>query len=166
MIRNTTRNQKLGWVLFILYLIALTYLMFFAESLGRGGNTQTEYAYNLELFKEIRRFFVYRRQLGFKAVTLNLAGNVVGFMPFGFILPIVSRRGRKWYNAFLLGFFLSLCIETTQLVFKVGSFDVDDLLLNTIGGILGFICYRIVQKIRIRRKLRARENGKTAHMDK
>lgn len=165
MIRNTTRNQKFGWVLFILYLIALTYLMFFAESLGRTGNAQAEYAYNLELFKEIRRFYIYREQLGWKAVVLNLGGNVVGFMPFGFILPIVSRRGRRWYNTFLLGFFLSFCIEITQLVFKVGSFDVDDLLLNTIGGILGFLCYKIVQEIRIRRKRRARKNRETAYKE-
>jgi glycopeptide antibiotics resistance protein len=163
MIRNTTRNQKFGWVLFVLYLIALTYLMFFAEIMGRTGNTGGEYAYNLELFKEIKRFYIYREQLGWKAVTLNLGGNVVGFMPFGFFLPIVSRRGRKWYNTFFLGFFLSLCIEVTQLVFKVGSFDVDDLLLNTIGGILGFFCYRLVQKIRIRRKLRAKKDRETAY---
>lgn len=158
MIRNTTRNQKFGWVLFVLYLVALTYLMFFAESLGRGGNPQAEYAYNLELFKEIKRFYMYREQLGWKAVALNLGGNVVGFMPFGFFLPIVSRRGRHWYNTCLLGFFLSFCIEITQLVFKVGSFDVDDLLLNTIGGILGFLSYKIVQEVRIRRKRRARKS--------
>lgn len=158
MIKNTTRNQKFGWVLFILYLIALTYLMFFAESFGRTGTDQTHYAYNLELFKEIKRFYNYRDQLGMEAVLLNLGGNVVGFMPFGFILPIVSRRGRRWYNTFMLGFGLSLCIETTQLIFKVGSFDVDDLLLNTIGGILGYIAYRLVQRFRIRRRRRARES--------
>ena len=165
MIRNTTRNQKLGWVLFVLYLIALTYLMFFAESLGRTGNAQAEYSYNLELFKEIKRFYIYREQLGWKAVVLNLGGNVAGFMPFGFIFPIISRRGKRWYNTFLLGFFLSFCIEITQLVFKVGSFDVDDLLLNTIGGILGFLCYKTVQEIRIRRKRRARKNRETAYRE-
>ena len=161
MIRNATKNQKMGWVLFVMYLIALVYFMFFAESLGRTGNEEAHYAYNLELFKEIRRFIVYREQLGWKAVILNLGGNVAGFMPFGFILPVVSRRGRRWYNAFLLGFFLSLCIEATQLAFKVGSFDVDDLLLNTIGGILGFAGYKVVQRVRIRRKRRAAENRET-----
>ena len=157
MIRNTTKLQKFGWVLFILYLLALTYLMFFAESLGRTGNAQADYAYNLELFKEIRRFYTYREQLGMKAVLLNLGGNVVGFMPFGFFLRVVSRRGRGLHNAVLLAFGLSLCIETVQLVFKVGSFDVDDLLLNTIGGILGFGLYKLVQKIRVRRKRRVRK---------
>ena len=156
MIKDTTRNQKFGWILFIMYLAMLVYFMFFAESFGRDP-AQREYAYNLELFKEIRRFWTYRRELGLETVVVNLVGNVVGFMPFGFFLPVVSRRGRKWYNASLLGFLLSLCIETIQLVFKVGSFDVDDLFLNTIGGILGFLLYKIVQKIRIRRKLRARK---------
>lgn len=51
MIRNTTRNQKLGWVLFIAYLTLLVYFMFFAESFGRNPDLR-EYSYNLELFKE------------------------------------------------------------------------------------------------------------------
>ncbi len=156
MIRNTTRNQKLGWVLFLAYLAMLVYFVFFAESFGRDS-AQHEYAYNLELFKEIKRFYQYREQLGMEAFLLNVVGNVVAFVPFGFFLPIVSRRGRKWYNTTCLGFGMSLCIETVQLVCKVGSFDVDDLLLNTIGGIVGYIFYRVVQEARIRRRI----HGKT-----
>lgn len=155
MIRNTTRNQKFGWVLFLLYLGLLVYFMFFAESLGRD-TTQRDYAYNLELFKEIRRFYTYRHKLGISAFLLNIYGNVIGFVPCGFFLPIVSRRSRKWYNTILLCFLLSFCIEVTQLMLKVGSFDVDDLFLNTLGGILGYMIYRIVQKIRIRRRLSGR----------
>ena len=153
MIRNTTRNQKLGWVLFIAYLTLLVYFMFFAESFGRNPDLR-EYSYNLELFKEIRRFYKYRKLLGMEAFLLNIAGNVVGFMPCGFFLPIISRRSKKFYNTFLFSFCLSLCIEITQLVFRVGSFDVDDLFLNTLGGMLGFCTHRMVQKVRIRRRKR------------
>lgn len=156
MIRNTTRNQKLGWVLFIAYLALLVYFMFFAESFGRDP-VQRDYAYNLEPFKEIRRFYHYRNQVGMKAFLMNVVGNVIAFMPCGFFLPIVSRRGRRWYNTLLLVFGLSLCIEVTQLVCKVGSFDVDDLFLNTSGGILGYLINRIVQRLRIRRKMHAKE---------
>lgn len=157
MIRNTTRNQKFGWVLFIAYLALLVYFMFFAESFGRDA-AQRDYAYNLEPFKEIKRFYHYREQLGMKAFLLNVVGNVAAFMPCGFFLPIVSRRSRrKWYNTILLCFTLSLCVEVTQLVGKVGSFDVDDLMLNTLGGALGYVTYRIVQTIRIRRKRRAKK---------
>ncbi|MCI8743592.1 MAG: VanZ family protein [Lachnospiraceae bacterium] len=152
MLRNTTRNQKLGWVLFVAYLAVLVYFVFFAESFGRLPSQRDDYAYNLELFKEIRRFYVYREQLGIKAFLLNVVGNVVAFIPCGFFLPIVSRRGRKWYNTILLCFSLSLSIELIQLVFKVGSFDVDDLLLNTLGGVAGYVGNRVVQLVRIRRK--------------
>ena len=89
-------------------------------------DVRQEYHYNLILFKEIKRFIIYRDQLGMKAVFLNIVGNVAGFMPFGFFLPIISRRSRKWYNTVLFGFSFSLAIEITQLVWKVGSFDVED----------------------------------------
>ena len=43
----------------------------------------------------------------------------------------------------LVGFEFSLFIELMQLITKVGSYDVDDLIMNTVGGILGYIAYRI-----------------------
>lgn len=153
MIKNTTKKQKLGWVIFIIYLIFLAYFLFFSEEFGRG-QVQEGYAYNLVPFKEIRRFIVYRGKVGMVSFFLNIVGNVAGFMPFGFFLPIVSRRSRRWYNTVLLSFVFSLCIETAQLVLKVGSFDVDDMILNTLGGILGFILYKIVQTVRVRRRRR------------
>ncbi len=155
MFHNYTKKQKGVWVLFILYLVALIYLVFFAETFRRGERLSMEYAYNLELFKEIRRFYRYRKQLGMDVMLVNLAGNVLAFMPFAFMLPVVSPKARGFFKTVFLTFLLSLSIECVQLAARVGSFDVDDLLLNTIGGILGFIAYRIVQKIRVRRKLRA-----------
>ena len=51
-------HQKICWVLFISYLVVLTYFMFFSDGFGRSGHE--EYAYNLILFKEIKRFYKYR----------------------------------------------------------------------------------------------------------
>lgn len=134
------RHWKHGLVLLIIYLNLLTYFLFFAEAMGRTPGTR-EYSYNLVLFKEIRRFLVYRKILGYKAVMLNIVGNVVAFMPFGFIVPEVWNRLNHWYTITFLGFLFSLCIELTQLVSRVGSFDVDDLLLNTIGASLGYLAF-------------------------
>ncbi len=64
--------------MFGVYIICLTYFLFFAESTGRTFEGRT-YHYNLELFKEIRRFIVYRHSLGTKAVLLNLLGNIVAY---------------------------------------------------------------------------------------
>ena len=157
MIRNTTKRQKLGWVLFILYLALLAYFMFFSEEFGRT-DADREYAYNLVLFREISRYFLYYDRLGFTLFMINIVGNVAAFMPFGFILPVISRRSRRWYNTVMFGFLFSLTLETLQLVFRVGSFDVDDMVLNTLGASLGFVSYRVTQRIRIKMR-RRREKG-------
>lgn len=157
MIKDATRNQKACWVLFVLYLIGLTYFTFFAEALGRGTLADGDAAarFNLMPFREIRRFWVYREQLGMLAVLLNLVGNVVAFMPCGFLLPAISRRSRRFAGAVSVGFFISFLIECTQLVFRVGSFDVDDIILNTLGVALGFALNRFVQRRRIARRREA-----------
>ena len=146
MIRNTTKRQKMGWVLFILYLCLLAYFMFFSESFGRT-DTDRDYAYNLILFKEISRYFKYYNVLGFPLFMINIVGNIVAFAPFGFFLPVIWVRTRHWYITVLLSFAMSLLVETMQLVGKVGSFDVDDLLLNTIGGFAGYIIFVLARGV-------------------
>lgn len=137
------KHRVLSFVFFVLYFIVLFYLLFFSEEMGRTY-TEREYHYNLMPFHEIRRFITYSKVLGFKAVILNLVGNIAAFMPFGSFLPIYTKRCRNvWYTVFY-SFELSLLVEILQLVFKVGSFDVDDLLLNTLGGLLGFLVYKAV----------------------
>lgn len=163
MIKNTTKRQKMGWVIFIIYLIFLAYFLFFSDYFGRGGHIREEYAYNLVPFKEIRRFIVYRHVVGLWSFLLNIVGNIAGFMPFGFFLPVISRRSRRFFNTVLLSFLFSLCIETTQLIFKVGSFDVDDMILNALGGMFGYILYKIIQHIRVRRIRREKAEKSVLH---
>lgn len=153
MIRNTTKRQKLGWVLFILYLCFLAYFMFFSESFGRM-EANRGYQYNLAPFKEISRYFRYYNTIGPLLFLINIIGNVAAFLPFGFFLPIISRRSKKWYNTVMLGLGFSLTLETLQLIFKVGSFDVDDMLLNTLGAALGYLTYRFIQWVRVRMRHR------------
>ena len=141
------RHRKQGFVLLVLYLVLLTYYLFFAETMGRNPDARVDYTYNLTLFKEIRRFIVYRDILGYKAVTLNIVGNMAAFMPFGFILPEVWDQLNRWYTITLMGFLFSLGIETAQLISKVGSFDVDDLFLNTIGALIGYIVFVIAKGV-------------------
>lgn len=150
--RKTRRKKKQKLYIafsFVTYLLMLGYFLFFAEMLGRSHVADT-YHYNLILFKEIMRFWNYREQIGMLAVTLNLLGNVVAFVPFGMLVPVFVQRWRSlWYTG-LISFELSFFVETLQLITKVGSFDVDDMFLNTVGGIVGYVLYRIVQWIRRR----------------
>ncbi len=127
------------WFLFLCYIGALVYFTFFAEEYGRAGTGR--FQYNLVLFQEITRYIRYRAILGTDVVILNLAGNIVAFAPFGFLLPLLSVKERRMIMILLLSFELSLVIEVVQLFTGRGSFDVDDLLLNTLGGMLGYGCY-------------------------
>lgn len=104
------------------------------------------YHYNLIPFKEISRFIVYRKSLGFVAVFCNLAGNILIFMPFGFLLPVMMRRFCTFFRVLLAGILFSICVETIQLFTQVGSFDVDDVMLNSIGTAVGFLVYWLMLK--------------------
>ena len=137
-------------LLFILYVLLLVYFLFFSEEYGRVTAEERVYRYNLVPFVEIRRFWIYRKQLGMFALITNLFGNVIGFIPYGFILPVIAHKCRNGLFIVASGFSLSLLVETVQLIAKVGCFDVDDIFLNTIGGMLGYLVYALVQRKRDR----------------
>lgn len=138
--------RRISWVLFIVYLIVLVYFLFFSERYGRNSALE-EYRYNLVPFTEIKRFIRYRKTLGFESFMVNMVGNVLAFSPFGFVLPIISPSSRKFLNIFLLSLELTLTIELLQLLLKVGIFDVDDIILNTLGGVIGYLGFFIGRKI-------------------
>jgi len=135
----------ISWLLFIGYLIVLSYFLFFSEHYGRT-DISSEYRYNLELFAEIRRFITYRNTLGIKAVAVNLIGNIAAFMPLGFILPVLNQKNARFFRILFLSMFFSGLIEFLQLIYHVGIFDVDDIFLNTCGALLGYLVYRLFNR--------------------
>ena len=153
--KQEKKVRTLGKVLFVLYIGFLIYFLFLSDWYGREG-VMDEYRYNLELFKEIRRFIVYREQLGAFAVFSNLFGNILIFVPFGFFIAMASSS-RSFFKALFNSLGLSLCVEALQLVTRVGSFDVDDIFLNTLGGVLGYIIFVICNAIRRRHYVRKRK---------
>ena len=134
-------------VAFIIYIALLAYFLFFSERYGRNI-VHTEYRYNLTLFKELRRFIQYRNIIGIESFIVNIFGNILAFTPFGFLLPRISPDNKKLIKITLRTLQFSLTIELLQLVFKVGIFDVDDLLMNTLGGIIGYLIYKILNSFR------------------
>ena len=133
-------------MLFGLYLVFLLYLLFFSEQMGRTEGPR--FSYNLEPLREIRRCLRHWRALGLSNAIMNLAGNVAAFLPFGFFIPELFEWGRGFFVVLFSAVLFSLCLETVQLLTQVGSFDVDDILLNTAGGILGFGIWAIWKKRR------------------
>ena len=135
-------------LLFIIYMCVLVYVVFFAEAMGR--TPQDGYVYNLTPLKEIKRFMKYiwdNDALG-RAARLNIFGNIIAFIPFGIYLPYTSESKLGFISTFLYTFSLSLTIELVQLITRVGSCDVDDIILNALGGVIGYILWYIYTKLR------------------
>ncbi len=74
----------------------------------------------------------------------NVLGNIVLFIPFGLLLPIVINEKSK--KILLYGFGTSVFIEIAQFIFALGSSDIDDILFNTLGVIVGYTLYIILQR--------------------
>lgn len=141
------RLRTIGKILFFVYILFLIYFLILSDWYGRGP--RADYSYNLVLFREIKRFWNYRAQVGLFVSFSNLFGNIIIFIPFGFFMPMASRY-RNFLETVFYSFALSFGVEVFQLLTKVGSFDVDDMLLNTLGGMAGFIVFIICNAVRRR----------------
>lgn len=140
--KNNGWKRVLSFIVFFIYMCGVIYFMFFSEKLGRVDKTMG-YRYNLTPFLEIKRFYyVLKHNFSFDAI-LNLGGNVVAFIPFGMILPMLSKKKTGLIKVTVLTLLFSFTIESLQLFYKVGVFDIDDMILNTLGGIAGYIFYCI-----------------------
>ncbi|MDW7691034.1 VanZ family protein [Flammeovirgaceae bacterium SG7u.111] len=75
---------------------------------------------------------------------VNVFGNMLLFMPLGFLLPFMRWGSEKTGWVLLICCGLSLLIESLQISLSVGNFDIDDVILNTCGGYLGLLVYRLL----------------------
>lgn len=132
--------ESLAFGLFVIYLLFLIYFLFFAGEFGRE-NFKPERASNLTLFREIRRAISSTDVLGLPYFLINVVGNIMAFFPMGFLVPIFADNLRKFWKTTLFCFGFSALAECLQFVTKTGCMDVDDLLLNTLGGIMGYFIY-------------------------
>lgn len=81
------------------------------------------------------------RELAF----LNLAGNVLMYAPIGFLLPLAT--GARWFHGVWVGVALSVVMELLQFVFDSGATDVDDVILNGSGALLGAVAAAGAQRL-------------------
>ena len=81
-------------------------------------------------------------------VAINILGNILIFVPIGFLVSVLTPHRHKGWLALAIGLAISLTIEIVQLSFVIRVFDVDDLILNSSGAWLGFITYLILNQIK------------------
>lgn len=97
-------------------------------------------------------FFSYRQAMfDYSVITVSqLVFNIILFIPIGLLLPLCNDRFKKAVLTILVGFILTVGVETAQYVFAIGVFDVDDIISNVLGTILGYsistTCIGVIDK--------------------
>ncbi len=146
--KETSADKRKYHMIFLVYLFIVVRLIIFkyplshlaeiARSWGKGAVLHGLDTANFTLFKTIRMYIDYAYMLNSFE---NLVGNVIVFVPFGFLLPYVHEAGKKFWVMLLNAFLFVLGIEVFQLFSAFGAFDVDDILLNCVGAIIGYLLY-------------------------
>jgi glycopeptide antibiotics resistance protein len=139
----------------ILYVIFLLFTMFFAVADPISGYAAVRENLRGVSLVPFRSIAMYLRMGGIRgAVMINLLGNVVMFMPLGFYAAAL-RKDKRILTNLLCVFAFSLSAEIMQYIFARGISDIDDLLLNCLGGLLGiFICGMLSSLIKNEAKVR------------
>ncbi len=81
-------------------------------------------------------------------IVWNIVGNVTMFIPSGIILPVVYKNLNRFEKVVAAGAFISLCIEILQLPFASRASDIDDLILNTLGVLVGYGIYAFIRQLK------------------
>ncbi|MBD2868301.1 VanZ family protein [Paenibacillus arenilitoris] len=137
--RNVFLNLLIA-ALGLVYAIFMAWLLFYRDRSFSDG-----YAFNLVPFDTIKRYVVHYDHFNFDIWFKNLFGNIVLFMPIGIFLPLLHVKYRRVFALTATTVLLIAAVELAQLLSKVGSFDVDDIILNTLGAVLGLVLTRMSQ---------------------
>ena len=130
---NLILYKELMLLLFAIYIMCLFYVVTFQDVSWSTSNFIP--------FKEILRY-----EFGSRLFILNVVGNMLMFLPYGFFVGYLLKN-KKVIVAVILGIITSVTIETTQL--QIGRvFDIDDIILNVFGVVIGFLIYRFLEGIR------------------
>lgn len=133
------KRRKLLLTLLMIYTALIVFFLFF--SFGRFDVT-SYYGYRFNLIPGLIHLrFPMISDLDYFQLWFFNFGNFAGFIPFGLLIPILYRCG---FFKFISLFFLSiLVIETVQMLTFLGSFDINDAIVNTLGAAVGFCAYKI-----------------------
>lgn len=132
--RKITVYKEIFALIFIIYMLLLFELL-------TATDTNTFHGVNITPFAEISRY-----QFGSRLFNINVFGNILIFIPFGmFIAAYINCK--KVYPVFIVALLTSAVVELVQL--KIGrSFDIDDIFLNVIGSILGYLLYKFLKSLK------------------
>ena len=133
-------HRRTNFIHMIWVFIFLYYVYLVLETTGIGTIWEIGLYPGMKLQEEIN-LIPFR-----DGISLSMILNVVMFMPLGFLLPLIWENFRNAKKVVLMGFLMSLAIEICQL-FNIRTTDIDDLLMNTLGALVGYCCWKVFSLI-------------------
>lgn len=136
-------------IAFILYITILIYTTFFGARTTVYGMSIWEYAVKMANLKPFKTISMYTKMLKypsnqmFSVALVNLAVNLVLFVPMAYLIPALFPKLRNFFATIGVCIGSLVIIELMQLFTRRGSFDVDDFILNMIGAVFGFLIWVI-----------------------
>lgn len=97
--------------------------------------------------------FVLAGTATFKQVLTNILGNIVIFIPLGIMVPILFNK-KKFVNIVVIGGCISIFFELVQFILAIGVSDIDDVILNICGGVIGWFIYYVIGKLKLSYKVK------------
>ena len=150
-LKQKERNRKRCLIIIlIIYILLVTSLLLFDGTYRRnfGFNSiklfskeHFEIYSNLIPFGTISSYFVRLSEgsINKSIVVTNILGNLIAFAPLGILLPLISKeKFSKLLNFIITMIVIVFIIEIIQFMTLVGSFDVDDLILNVVGSVITY----------------------------
>ncbi len=151
------KNNKYMRILFVVYLLILFKVILFKYPLVQMkeivDSWQSDVFWegmhraNFECFRTIKLYIRYWDHKELNSFG-NLIGNVLIFIPFGYMMPRLFEKSKKLLIFLAQLLILILGLELVQLYTNFGVFDVDDILLNCLGGLIGFVLYKIINGLK------------------
>ena len=148
--KRKVNTQPLWWFLFVVYCGVMLWLLFGRSQgwvAGLSYQQMLQRNVNLTPLQTLRNYWnvvFYRTNDDYWIhCFINLAGNVLLFIPAGWLLPKVFPKMRNLFRFLIICAGLIFLVETVQLLTLLGSFDIDDVILNLSGMFAGFLAYHI-----------------------
>lgn len=148
-------QKRLISVVFFLYLLFIIRVIVFKYPMSQMQEIVNSWQKDVVLeglntanfvpFKTIKMYIQYYDLPGLRSFS-NLFGNVLVFVPVGIMLPIVHRASKNIIVAIFNTLLFVIGIEVFQLFSNFGAFDVDDIILNMFGVLIGSCIYKILSK--------------------
>lgn len=143
--KKTTLFHELGILIFLVYIVVFLFLLISLMNYYESHNELKKYINILPVNRLVEYFQSSIKTGNLRLAELKVFGNIILFMPIGFFIPLLWNL-KEELSVLFCGFLISVIVELSQFFLNLGA-DVDNLILNTLGTLLGYLLYIFCQKV-------------------